>query len=97
MHDSTPLWRSCREFRFKTWSDGAVIYETESGDTHHLTLTTLQTLQLIQQAPCTLQQIIEHLRHTRADTPSQSSDEQVAVEASILSLNELGFIEPIPL
>ena len=86
------LWRAHREFHFRSWPDGAVVYDNASGDTHQLTLQTLKILQLLQRAPSSLQDLAAHL--PVSDTPG--SEPHVTIEAIVLNLNALGLIEPAP-
>lgn len=88
----TVLWRATRKFEFRAWVDGAVLYDLGSGDTHALTLTALEILQLLQLTPCTLQDLVARL--LASDAPS--AEDHATIEAIVLNLNALGLIEPAP-
>ena len=82
-------WQACREFRSAEWPDGVVIYDTASGDTHHLTPAALQILNLIHDSPSTLKALAEVL-----PSGATAEDSLSMIEAIVTDLTELGFIEP---
>ena len=94
MHpNDTTRWQAQREFHCHHWVDGAVVYDTASGDTHHLTLAAFHILQRIQRSPCTLQGLAECLLSSSAPNDA----DHATIEAIVLNLNALGLIEPAPL
>lgn len=88
----TTRWRACREFHISEWPDGAVVYDTASGDTHHLTPAATQILNLIHDSPSTLQALTSRVLSSDSATPDQAS--LVMIEAIVTDLSKLGFIEP---
>ena len=83
----------CREFHCKEWTDGAVIYDLASGDTHHLTLAASDILNLIHSAPCTQEEIASHVLSSGPDPVDKET--LVAIDGILTHLMELGFIEAI--
>jgi PqqD family protein of HPr-rel-A system len=86
-------WRVCREYRSKEWPDGAVLYDTASGDTHHLTPSAFRILSLLHAAPRTQ----EELAHcVLSSGVTKVGDENLAIiDATLAHLVELGLIESI--
>jgi PqqD family protein of HPr-rel-A system len=90
---TTTRWRTCREFRSKAWQDGVVIYDTASGDTHHLTPTAFQILNLLHNAPHTQEELARCVLSSDVNTVG---DESLAMlDATLAHLAQLGLIESI--
>ena len=87
-------WRVSREFHSAEWPDGAVVYDSASGDTHHLASAAIQIFNLILAAPCTLKALAACALASDAETPHPES--LSAIEAIVTDLSELGLIEPEP-
>lgn len=85
-------WQVCREFHSAEWPDGAVVYDTASGDTHHLAPAAVQILHLIHDSPCTLKALATRVLSSDSATPDQAP--LLTIEAIVTDLSELGFIEP---
>ena len=92
VQDSAALWRASREIHSRQWADGAVIYDTVTGDTHHLTQRAFQILLQLQKAPCTLPDLAERL--LSVFTPPPDAEDQDTIESIVLNLNALGLTEP---
>ena len=87
----TARWRVCRDFQGREWLDGAVVYDTASGDTHQLALMAFQILTCIRDAPCTQEEIL----HCVLSSPSTKLDEEnpEAINSVVQDLHTLGLIE----
>ena len=90
-HIITDCWRVRRELHCKEWSDGAIIYDAASGDTHHLTLAASQILKLIRSAPSSREDIASHI--LSSDAEAVDTESLVAIDGMLAHLMELGFIE----
>lgn len=75
------------------WPDGAVLYDTASGDTHHLTPAAFTILSLLQNAPRTQ----EELAHCVLSSDVMPVDDEslAIIDATLSHLVELGLIESI--
>lgn len=87
-------WRVSREFHSAVWPDGAVVYDSASGDTHHLAPAAIQILNLILEAPCTLETLAACA--LASDVATSHPESLSAIEAIVTDLSELGLIEPEP-
>jgi len=86
-------WQVCREFRVNEWLDGAVLYDTASGDTHHLAPVAFQILSLLLHAPRTQEELV---RCVLSSDEMTVDDESLAmIDATLAHLAELGLIESI--
>ena len=87
-------WRACRNVQIRGWADGAIIYDTASGNTHQLTPTAAQILNLLLNAPRSQEQLTSSVLSSQA---SGADPSQLTFIEDILShLMELGLIEPLP-
>ena len=88
----TPVWRAANLLT-KSWPDGVVVYNLESGNTHLLNPIAGQVLKLLAEAPADSTRIARQL----ADQIYLASDAELDYNvASLLNqLDSLGLIEPI--
>ena len=87
----TARWRICRNFQGREWLDGAVVYDTASGDTHHLALLAFQILTCIRDAPCTQEEVLHRVLSSPSTKLNEESPE--TINAIVQDLHTLGFIE----
>ncbi len=85
-------WRTCREYLHREWSDGAVLYDTASGDTHHLTPSAFQILHLLQ-APHTQEELTRCV--LSSDSKMVDEDRIAMIDATLAHLVQLGLIESL--
>lgn len=90
--ENAVVWRANRTIISREWADGAVIYDTVTGDTHHLTLHALQILLQLQNAPSTLLELAEH--PLSANTAPPDAEDQDTIESIVHNLSSLGLVEP---
>ena len=90
-HIVSGCWRLRRELHCKEWSDGALIYDVASGDTHHLTLAASQVLMLLQSAARSREDIARCL--LSSDTEAVDTESLLAMDGMLAHLTELGLIE----
>jgi PqqD family protein of HPr-rel-A system len=75
------------------WPDGVVIYDTNSGDTHHLTPEAFWVLSLLHNVPRTQ----EELAHCVLSSDVMPVNDEILaiIDATLVHLVELGLIESI--
>jgi len=88
----TPRWRVCRDYRYHVWLDGAVVYDTASGDTHHLTPAAFRILSLLVENPHTPEEVARMLS---SDVTAADDEGRAMIDATLAHLAELGLIEAI--
>jgi len=86
-------WRTCREFQSKAWQDGVVLYDTASGDTHHLTPAAFQILSLLHNAPRTQEELARCV--LLSDVTTVDDESLAMIDATLAHLEQLGLIESI--
>lgn len=94
LHGDRQRWRACRDLRRREWTDGAVVYDPASGDTHQLTPAAACILALLgggTRAEQDLAQCVLSSGLTQADDAGLAM-----LEATLSHLQQLGLIEPIP-
>ena len=83
-------WHSGRKLHCKAWSDGAVIFDEASGDTHYLTLSAWHVLALVLTSPRSISEIVQALANPLDAITDKDSPEIASV---LTDLSALGLIE----
>ena len=77
----------------KSWDDGVVVFNLDSGSTHLLNPTAAQALKCLEETPCDARVLSERLA---SQTALDSDAELVThVERLLAQLDELGLVEPV--
>lgn|GEM_PF-1632410 len=86
-------WHVCREYSCYEWSDGAVLYDTASGDTHQLTPMASRILDFLRNAPRSNEEIANCV--LSSDKTAVDGTSLTKVDTILAHLVALGLIEPI--
>jgi PqqD family protein of HPr-rel-A system len=88
----TEIWRAGR-LLMKSWDDGVIVYNLDSGTTHLLNPTAGQVLYYLADAHAS----VGALSHRLASENDLESDEELdhTVEDLLKQLDSLGLIEPV--
>ena len=88
----TEVWRAAK-ILMKSWEDGVVVYNLDSGSTHLLNPTAGQVIYYLADAPGD----VAALSHRLAAQNDLESDEELdhTVEDLLKQLDSLGLIEPV--
>jgi len=76
--------------RWRSWDDEFLVFNTASGETHHLNLIAATVLQRLEQDPATVADLMGEIRSASVDMPGLEQ-----LPALLETLDELGLITPI--
>ena len=90
---SLPKWKATAKFQWRTWGDECAIYNTASGDTHILDLTSGQILKILEEQAADVPNLVEaSAAKLRLDADPGFVDR---IEQLVAKFQDLDLIEPV--
>jgi PqqD family protein of HPr-rel-A system len=93
-----PTWSLIRPniLEYKSWDDGAVVFNQQTGETHHVSLLAIELINCLQISPSeTISGFLERLKDIFSDDDS-TQDATEIIQNALIQLESISLVKRIP-